>query len=70
MQTQLNESDRLIPVSELCEKLGCEPITLQRACARHDVPLTVLSRSKRGLMAADYQLLLTRARCPQTEAES
>lgn len=57
------EQDEFIPFPEVCRRVGCTPITLKRACDRHDVPITQLSRtSKRMLSVEAYQQLLSRAR--------
>jgi hypothetical protein len=59
-----SESDplpRVIPMTVVGQQLDCTPITARRACIRHGVPITRLSKAKHGLTPENYRLLLARA---------
>ncbi len=54
--------ERFIPFKQVQEALnvGCHK-TMKRILARHNIPLTELSRSNRGLMRSNFDLLVARA---------
>lgn len=59
---------KLIPFGEIAEAMDCQPRTLERACSDHGVPITRLTRNKRGLTLANYSLLLARTSSAQEPA--
>ena len=64
-EVSTDEIPHLIPIATVCAALGCSERTLEGYLEHHKVPMTRLSRSKRGLLSTDYQLLLARCRQPQ-----